>query len=300
VPKLRPRTLEETIEEFSAASMDPAATVFARQVAKAAQPRSVNRAKAFLFAAAKLAHFAVSIGTEPRIEILYDEALVERFILCGTDTMSPATRRTLRTNLRALSRTLAPRPLATSLPRGRAKSPYSQSEIDAYLALAAAQPTLARRRRTVGFIALAAGAGLTGADLRGVRGIDVVERSGGLVVEVGGHKPRVVPVLARYHEPLLESAAFIGEDIVVGGDDPWRRNVTGPLLSSLAGGMDLERIDAGRLRANWLLHCADAIGLSSLMSVAGFTTSQQLNEIALLVPPKSEVEIVALLGGGIE
>jgi integrase len=277
VPKLRPRTLEETIEEFSAASMDPAATVFARQVAKAAQPRSVNRAKAFLFAAAKLAHFAVSIGTEPRIEILYDEALVERFILCGTDTMSPATRRTLR-----------------------AKSPYSQSEIDAYLALAAAQPTLARRRRTVGFIALAAGAGLTGADLRGVRGIDVVERSGGLVVEVGGHKPRVVPVLARYHEPLLESAAFIGEDMVVGGDDPWRRNVTGPLLSSLAGGMDLERIDAGRLRANWLLHCADAIGLSSLMSVAGFTTSQQLNEIALLVPPKSEVEIVALLGGGIE
>jgi hypothetical protein len=110
--------------------MNPAATVSARQVAKAAQPRSVNRAKAFLFAAAKLAHFAASIDTEPRIEILYDEALVERFILCGTAELSPATRRTLRANLRALSHTLAPRPLATSLPRDRAKSPYSQSETD--------------------------------------------------------------------------------------------------------------------------------------------------------------------------
>ena len=58
-------------------------------------------------------------------------------------------------------------------------------------------------------------------------------------------------------------------------------NVTSQLVSSLAGGMHVERIDSARLRANWLLRCADAIGLSSLMSVAGTTSWQLLNEIAL-------------------
>jgi integrase len=86
------------------------------------------------------------------------------------------------------------------LPRERAKVPYTQGEIDAYLALAAAQPTASRRMRASGLLALGAGAGLVGADLRAVRGTDVTARSGRLVVVVGGKKPRVVPVVARYHD----------------------------------------------------------------------------------------------------
>jgi hypothetical protein len=278
------------------------AGAFARSVVQAAQPASVNRAKALLFAAAKLAHFAVSIGVEPSAQMLDDEALIERFILCGTGELSSATRRTLRTNLRALSRDLTPiaLPRATSLPRNRASAPYSPGEIDAYLALAFAQPTLSRRLRLVGFIALAAGAGLIGADLKSVRGIDVVARSGGLVVQVGGPKRRVVPVLARYHDRLIESATFAGAGFVLGGDDPWRRNVTGRLVSSLSGGIELERIDAKRLRASWLWTCAEAIGLSSFMTAAGVTSSQYLCDIALLVPPKGEAQTVALLGGCLE
>ena len=88
-----------------------------------------------------------------------------------------------------------------------------------------------------GLIALGAGAGLVGTDLRCVRGVDVVARSGGLVVIVGGKKARVVPVLARYHDLLCESAAFAGAHYVVGGHDPRRHNVTTPLISSLAGGV---------------------------------------------------------------
>ena len=103
--------------------------------------------------------------------------------------------------------------------------------------MAAAQPTRARRLRAGGLIALGAGAGLVGADLRGVRGVDVMARSGGLVVVVGGKKARVVPVLARYHDLLGESAAFAGARYVVGGNDPRRHNVTDTahLLASLEG-----------------------------------------------------------------
>ena len=130
------------------------------------------------------------------------------------------TRRTLRTNLRFLARAVVPAlaPADTPLPREHAKAPYAPAQIDGYLALAAAQPTAARRMRGTGLVCLGAGAGLIRADLRGVRGTDITGRSGGVIAEVrGGRRPRVVPVLARYHEPLLAAAAFAGTGLVTGG-----------------------------------------------------------------------------------
>ena len=76
-----------------------------------------------------------------------------------------------------------------------------------------------------GLVCLGAGAGLIRADLRAVRGTGISARSGGVIVAVNGNRPRAVPVLARYHEPLLASAAFAGAGLVTGGSDPGRRNV---------------------------------------------------------------------------
>jgi hypothetical protein len=135
-----------------------------------------------------------------------------------------------------------------------------------------------------------------GADLRSVRGHDVVARSGGLLVVVGGSKSRVVPVLARYQGVLRQSADFAAEGYVIGSKKTFRHNVTTPLVSSLAGGVDLPRLDTGRLRASWLRDCAEAIGLSSFLAAAGITCSQRLGDIAAGVAWRSEAETVALLG----
>ena len=115
-------------------------------------------------------------------------------------------RRTLRTNLRFIARAVVPHldPADAPLPRQRAKAPYSAAEIAGYLALARAQPTPGRRSRASALVCLGAGAGLIRSDLRNARGTDVCCRSGGVIVEVrGGRAPRAVPVLARYHAPLL-------------------------------------------------------------------------------------------------
>ena len=77
-------------------------------------------------------------------------------------------------------------PADAPLPRERAKAPYTPAEIDGYLALAAAQPTAARRMRAAGLVGLGAGAGLIRADLRAVRGTDITARSGGVIVQVSG------------------------------------------------------------------------------------------------------------------
>ena len=218
-------------------------------MAARAGPGTRARANALLWAAARLAAFAIPLGLEPVPEVLLHPSVIERFA-ASAPGLSGSARRTLRTNLRFLARRVVPAlaPADAALPRERAKAPYSPAEIGGYLALADAQPTPSRRMRAAGLVCLGAGAGLTGADLRAVRGTDVACRSGGVVVQVRGARPRAVPVLARYHQRLLASAQFAGSGLVTGGASAVRKNITTPLTRSLAGGTGLPRLEASRLR----------------------------------------------------
>ena len=203
-------------------SVPPQAAGFARQVAALAAPPTRARASALLWAAARLAAFGLPLGLEAVPEVLLHPSVIERFAVSAPG-LSGSARRTLRTSLRFIARHVVPAlaPADAPLPRERAKAPYSPAGIAGYLALADAQPTLSRRMRAAGLVCLGAGAGLTGADLRYVRGSDVTCRSGGVIVEARGAWPRAVPVLARYHEPLL-AAAFAGSGLVTGGTSPGR------------------------------------------------------------------------------
>jgi integrase len=187
-------------------------------------------------------------------------------------------------------------PADLPLPRERAKQPYSPAETGGYLALADAQPTAARRMRAAGLICLGAGAGLIRGDLRDARGSDVTCRSGGVVVTVRGARPRVVPVLARYHFRLLAAARFAGTGLICGGDDPGRRNITNPLITALDGGTGLPRLDTSRLRATWLRDCAELLGLATFMHAAGISCSQRLGDLVAGLEPGGEARAVRLLG----
>lgn len=287
------------IDGFCPRTVPESAGAFAREVVASAAPHSVARARALLFAAGKLGAFATSVGLELSPEVVFHPSVIERFTVTEGSTLSGATRRTLRSNLRALAAAVltGQPPAPVPLPRERTKAPYTDAELAAYFALAQHQPTLSRRRRSEGLLALGAGAGLMGADLRHVRGTDVVARSGGLIVKVGGRRPRVVPVLARYHQVLGASAAFAGARYVVGGTDPNRHNVTTPLIASLSGGADLERPDTSRLRATWLVAVAKATGLKAFLDAAGISYSQRLGDLVATLEERSEPEAVSLLGG---
>lgn len=287
------------IAAWAPRSLSAAAAVFAREVVSAAAPQSAGRARAWLFAAGRLAAFGESVGLELAPGVLLAEAVIERFVLVGCEGLSPASRRTLRTNLRALARALErwPEPGPVALARERAKAPYSQGEIDGYLRLAAAQPTRARGMRAAALVCLGAGAGIVASELRHVRGTDVVERAGGLLVIVSGRRARSVPVLARYREPLLEAAAFTGERLICGGRAPGRRNVSDALCAALSVDPSLPRLEPGRLRSTWLVACAEAIGLGALMQAAGIRCSQRLGDLAATLPAATEAELVARLGG---
>jgi hypothetical protein len=278
-------------------SVSPRAAAFARDVITAVQPGAQERAKNLLWAAAKLADWALPLGLEPVPEVLLHPSVAERFTRCAPG-LSPAARRTLRTNLRFIGRRVVPQlyPADAPLPREQAKQPYGPAQIDGYLALADAQPTRERQMRAAGLVCLGAGAGLIRADLREVRGTDVACRSGGLIVSVRGARPRAVPVLSRYHARLLAAAAFAGTGLVCGGADPGRRNITNPLIRALDGGGGLPRLDTSRLRATWLAEVAELLGLATFMAAAGISCSQRLGDLLAGLEPAGEAAAVQLLG----
>ena len=275
-----------------------AAAGFARTVVTAAGPGNRDRAKCLLWAASRLAGYGISAGLEPVPEVLLHPSVIERFA-AHAPGMSGAARRTLRTNLRFLARRVMPHldPAGAPLPRERAKAPYTRQEIAGFLALAAAQPTPGRRSRAPALVCLGAGAGLIRSDLRNARGTDVTARCGGVVVEVRGARPRAVPVLARYHTPLLEAAAFAGQNFLTGGNRPERGNITNPLIRSLAGGGGLPALDTSRLRATWLAETAALIGLPAFMHAAGISCCQRLGDIVAGLEAGTEAGAVALLSG---
>jgi integrase len=263
-----------------------------------AAPERPARARALLFAASRLAAFGESVGLELEAEVLLHPAVIERFIVEGERTLQPATRRTLRANLRHLARKVQahPQPAPVALPRERAKEPYSDAQIAAYLACAQAQSTRSRRMRSSALICLGAGAGLIGSELRHVRGEDVLERSGGVLVAVSGRRARAVPVLHRFHEPLLTAAAFARDGYLLGGEDPDRKNLTCETCALFCDS-SLPRLDSGRLRSSWLSSAAQLIGLQAFMAAAGVRCSQRLGDIAERLPALQEPEMVRLLGG---
>jgi integrase len=285
------------IGQWRPSSVSAAAAAFARSVVAETAPGGRERAKNLLWAAGKLADYAIGLGLDVVPEVVLHPSVAERFTRCAPG-LSGAARRTLRTNLRFIGRRVVPHlyPADLPLPRERSKQPYSPAQISGYLALADAQPAAERRMRAAGLVCLGAGAGLIRGDLRDARGGDVISRSGGIVVTVRGARPRTVPVLARYHARLLAAAAFAGTGLICGGADPGRRNITSPLIAALDGGAGLPRLDTSRLRATWLAGCADLLGLATFMAAAGISCSQRLGDLVAGLEPAGEAEAVALLG----
>jgi integrase len=285
------------IGQWEPSSVSAEAAAFAREVISRTGPERRERAKNLLWAAGKLADYAIGLGLDAVPEVVLHPSVAERFTRCAPGLTGVA-RRTLRTNLRFIGRRVVPQfyPADLPLPRERAKAPYSPAQIGGYLALAGAQPTAGRRMRAAGLVCLGAGAGLIRGDLRDVRGSDVACRSGGVIVIVRGARPRTVPVLARYHAPLLAAAQSAGGGLVCGGTDPGRRNLANPLIRALDGGTGLPRLDTSRLRATWLADCADLLGLATFMHAAGITCSQRLGDLIAGLEPAGEARAVRLLG----
>ena len=110
--------MAKAIARYAPVSLGDEVAAFARTVVADAEPKSVARAKALLYAAGRLGAFGTSVGLELDPSVMLHPSVIERFIIVRTAQMSPAMRRTLRSNLRALARdamaNAAPAPVSLS------------------------------------------------------------------------------------------------------------------------------------------------------------------------------------------
>ena len=84
-------------------SVPAEAASFARQVVALAAPGGRGRAKNLLWAAGKLADYAIGLGLDPVPDAVLHPSVAERFTRCAPG-LSGVARRTLRTNLRFIGR----------------------------------------------------------------------------------------------------------------------------------------------------------------------------------------------------
>ena len=87
--------------------MSPQAAAFARDVIAGTGPQGREWAKNLLWAAGKLADYAIALGLEAVPEVLLHPSTAERFTRCAPG-LSGVARRTLRTNLRFIGRRVVP------------------------------------------------------------------------------------------------------------------------------------------------------------------------------------------------
>ena len=106
---------EGYIGRWRPSSVSPQAAAFARDVIARTAPQERERAKNLLWAAGRLADWALPLGLEAVPEVLLHPSTAERFTRCAPG-LSGVARRTLRTNLRFIGRQVVPQLYPADLP----------------------------------------------------------------------------------------------------------------------------------------------------------------------------------------
>ncbi len=263
-----------------------------------------------------LARFCVWVATRPErgrdevleaVELLSDPHLVERFLAEQMADQSGASRSTARSVLRRALQNLSTAPAPERIPHQPLKPPYTPAECAAFVRLARNQPTTGRKRALGAVVALGLGAGLDGKEQGDITPECVIEVDLGgegvaLGIQVPGPRERLVIVRKDYEDLLREVVELHRKerrrkDQPLYGNDPRRRNVTGPPLhhALTATGQGVE-VDAARLRSTWLVACMSApVPLGALLHPSGLRTARSIVDLLSYCPEPSAADVGRVL-----
>jgi hypothetical protein len=239
-------------------------------------------------AATRLASWCV-VNDVPldRNEVFADQT-IERFVAVGLTDLPDATRGNQRAQLRSLGQCLlAPREREKSrLGGANALAPYSPSEISNLKKWARAQGSEDHRGDAGAILALGLGAGLSAAEIAGVRARDITMDSGGVQVAVSSGRPRRVQLRRECESGLWDHAASRQPDSLL--LRPLRkkdnaRNFVGNLVSR--GSRPERGPQTQRMRATWLVqHMTLATPVRVLVEGAGLDSLEALTRYLQFVP----------------
>lgn len=229
-------------------------------------------------------------GYPPYPRTLFHPAMIRRYITRDDVAWTASTRRTYRSLLMRISDALIPAAPDLVFPATAAQTtaaPYSDLDLHLLEAWARGQATAARRRSASAVLGLCAGAGLRAGEVLRVRRTDITVDTLGITV-AAGEPARVVPVLRRFEPLLLDAIADIAADAWVFGSAARVKhglNTLNTFLRDTARGQEPDPVTT-RMRNTWIItHLTLRTDLRALMSAAGVTRFENLDQLTAHVPP---------------
>jgi len=228
------------------------------------------------------------------VEVIFSPAVIDRFTAQGLPQYTTAGRNTMRSRLRRMADVMLgderepdrQRPMGNS----DAVRPYNHAEIAALYSWANGQPDGERYSSAMTLLALGLGAGLTGSEIARLRIGDIQVDDEGVVVHVGGTRPREVPALRQWQGMLVERLAGreAGSWAFREGQEGENRNLVTDFTARSRGDVGLQ---ARRMRATWIVHHLDAaMPLIPLLAAAGFKSLEALDRYLPFVRPTDASE----------
>lgn len=273
---------------------------FVRAVVLDAQPKTPYSASDLLNAAAALTLWCwQTAGLELERNVVFDRYTIEEFIASGCHGWSPSGRGNRRSQLFRIAEAVLGPEAGTMrlapLPRPNPSEPYSSKEIADLKAWARGRNTVPARRDAWLLLGLGLGGGLAVQDFGPLYPKNVVVDSDGVLIQVIGKRPRIVPVLVEWEQTIID--ALDGADPNRFLFRPGRTKTTKNLVDvffKAQGGP--HRPSTHRLRATWIVrHLAARTPVIPLMRAAGVESLDALTRYLRFVPDLDPSEVRAAL-----
>ena len=261
----------------------------------AAAPASVSTAKTLLWATTRLAVWAYLTLSSVDPTVVLHPHNVQHFTTVVCKKRSQRYRHAARSALCRVGRAANPDgwdPLVPEFGRKGVPAPYSY-ETEAGFGLAAVMPGRSHRVARMWVVVGSLGAGLLGPQIAEAGPQNLVAMIGGRVgVQIGGDKPRLVPVRAAYTDLALRaSQAADGDRFITGKGRNAVTSVTGRL--TVAG----EGLSLRRARVSWLAaHVTAGTNLAALHIISGRAGAQTLDSVLAHVAADMSPQDAAIEG----
>lgn len=278
-----------------------------RKILLEVEIKNVEQARDFLSALAR--HTAVRFSGGNVIDdfamLLSDDALAATLAFSLTSTRAKSTRVRDLSHLRNIRAAVLPVSTdvrkALKYPRRQLPGKYSQSEITALFAYARGNSSQDSSHLLAALL-LCFGAGLTGRELGGARGSDLVSTPWGIIIQTqglysgGDRGAREVPVLAKYEDELSMLAKEVGNKSFLGLSRDG--NLQSPhKLQRKSSGVPV--FVTGRARSNWMRELLEnEVSFISLRKAGVVAANDSLiHQISNGLQPDDKSYITAVRGG---
>lgn len=264
---------------------------FVRAAVTDCDQQTPYKARELLISACRHVHWCVyTAGLPLERETIFHRDVIAEYAAHGCPELRPASAGNRRSQLLRMAERLLPPQQRTSrlapFPPARASAPYTPAEQVALRSWATGQTTTYKQVNCQVLLALGLGAGLSAAEVGGVRARHILVDGEGVMVEVAGERARLVPVLAEWEPALVTIAeAAIRPDLYVfrpRRDGNPRNQVSSFVKQTSISGV---RPNLQRMRATWLVtHLTAGTPVKALVQAAGLESLEPLTRFLCFVP----------------